>query len=167
MQEEPSTGIAETFDITSELARPRLIAILFCDWVNQTADNKANLIGTFDRILMARRASVTPQFTLFVRLAQVPEGSIHVRVYDPSGKLGLDAMVEHEQTAEPVTEGTPVYIQIIAPMQFEASQAGVYWFDVSYGGKSLGAAPLIVQKLEIDNPQRERVNDPRTTTTGK
>lgn len=151
MQEEPSDGVGEALDINSEFARPRLIAILFCDWANQTIDDKANLIGIFDRILMAGRSSVTPIFTLFIRLAQVTDGPVHLRIIDPSGKLGLDGTIQPEHVA--VNEKEATYVQLIAPMQFEAAQAGIYWFDVSYQGKSLGAAPLVVEKLEKDDPR--------------
>ncbi len=147
MQGKLSEEFGEISDLTSEIARPRLMALLFCDWANQTADNKSNLIGTFDRIFVGPDSKLTPPFTLFIRLAQVTKGPVQIRIIGPDGKIGLDGAIQPEGVT--VTEGEPVYVQAMMHIQFEAELAGIYWFDVSYQGQSLGGASLMVQLRNI------------------
>ena len=149
VQEELIQEADQIVDIASEVARPRLLAILFCDWVNETPENKANLIGAFDRLFVQSDSRLTPPFTLYIRATHVHEGPTLIRVFQPDGRVGLEAAVEPPE----VTEGTdePENLQVIARMQFVAEQVGTYWVEVSYRGQSLGGAPLVVQLRDIDN----------------
>ena len=135
----PSTEIDRTID----MARPRLVALIFCDWANVTTDQKFNLIGTFDRITVSASDKRPPLFALYIRLANTLEDDVHLQVYNPDGTSALEGRFKPQDISSSVHN--PIFLQIAARLQFEAEQDGLYWFEVLYQGQSLGGTALTVQ----------------------
>jgi hypothetical protein len=132
-------------NIEAELSRPRLVALLFCDGANQSKDGKNNILGGFDRIRVPAGHSLTPVFALFVRTAETIEHPVELTVFAPAGVPVAGVRYQSKEVAR-VGEHPefPVHVQVLAGFQFPVQGAGVYWFDVSYAGVSLGGAALIV-----------------------
>jgi hypothetical protein len=145
---------AVSVDLEKELAAPRLVALLFCDWANQTRDGKNNLVGAFDRIFVREGQKETHAFFIFLRTAETVGEPLQVTIFSPGGAIvaGLQYGVTefHRDIEHPEH---PLYIQIMLPVQFPVPMPGVYWVNISYGGKSLGGAALIVElaKPEAQN----------------
>src|SRR3954467_7946961 len=89
----PGKGI----DLSKEIARPQLVALLFCDWANLTIDGKFNLIGAFDRISILEGGKRTPVFSVFIRVAHAVEEPIQLRVFGPDNTLGLEATAQSSE----------------------------------------------------------------------
>lgn len=135
--------IPATIDLSIERPKPRLIALLFCDFMNMTGDKKANLLGIFDRVYVRPDSILTPRFSVFVRTAETHETPIRTTVYAPDGTA--IAQFTSVSTTEEFIPDLPKNIQAMFNMQFNAHLEGVYWFDVSVGGQSLGGAGLVVE----------------------
>jgi hypothetical protein len=132
-----------TIDVSEVLPKPRLEAVLFCEYANQTSDGKTNLLGIFERIYVNRETKQSGGFFLFVRLAEAIEGLIQISLLDSNGKPVLAVGVD---LSGAVFEGHyPKMLQVLDRVAFQATELGVYWLDVTYKGESLGGAPLIVE----------------------
>lgn len=132
-----------TVDVAQVLQKPRLEAVLFCEYANRTEDEKTNLSGIFERIFVNRETKLSGGFFLFVRLAEAGEGPIQIVLLDPANKpvLGIGA----DLSGDLFKGNYPKMIQVLDRVAFQATELGVYWLDVSYKGESLGGAPLIVE----------------------
>jgi hypothetical protein len=138
-----------TVDIEQERKKPRLLAILFCDYLNFTKDDKANLIGIFDRVYVHPEHKMTPQFVLFLRSVETRDEPLKVRVFNPDGKFEVEVAFDKFNASIFSTE-LPAHVQSTVRIQFQVSKAGVYWFDVLYQGESIGGAGLVIEYREVE-----------------
>jgi hypothetical protein len=129
-------------DIELERKRPRLLALLFCDFSSLAKDDKANLLGIFDRIYVDKEKPITPTFVAFVRVAEVTN-SFDITMIAPDNSRVFSIKLQ----VPPVdfTKSLPRQAQAAQLLQFEVQQEGVYWVDVSYEGKSLGGGGLTIE----------------------
>jgi hypothetical protein len=145
------TPLADTkpVDVHKERARPHLVSILFCDYLNQTEDGKTNLMGIFDRIYVHSMGRLTPTFVLFIRAVDTIEEGLSVRVFAPDGSpvIGVDFA---DFDASMATPGLPVNIQSTLNLRFPVESEGVYWFNVFYKSESLGGAGLVIEYRETE-----------------
>ncbi|MBI3910912.1 MAG: hypothetical protein HY320_08255 [Armatimonadetes bacterium] len=148
MADETASVFRPEIDVQEEIKRPRLIALLFCDWGNQTADHKHNLIGTFDRLIL-RKGRTGHRFYLYVRTAETLDDPINITFFGPGGETV--AGPEYRVTAEDRVPGEPVQPQLMMPFLFAPPVEGIYWVDVSYRRVSLGGAALIVEFQEEED----------------
>ncbi len=129
-----------------ERARPQISAILFSEYINRSHEGKTNLLGVFDRITLPRDAKSTPEFFVFVRTYKVGAGLLQITVFDPTDQpvagAGFDVTDDHLGSA------IVSHIQVILKMKFQVQGDGVYWFDVSHNGVSLGGEAL---RVSIDH----------------
>ncbi|HKG60657.1 MAG TPA: hypothetical protein VKB05_12935 [Pyrinomonadaceae bacterium] len=139
-------------NLSDERSKPRLLALLFCDYINQTKEEKTNLVGVFDRIYVHPDKKKTPRFALFIRFAEALDGPVTLTVFGPSGQPVFGAEFDANAAQfEAVRERQPEYprqVQAIVGLQFEAKTEGLYWFDVSYMSQSLGGAGLPVEFIK-------------------
>lgn len=134
----PSTEI----DKTVVRDRPQLIALLFCDLVNITKEGKHNLIGVFDTITIPAGETLTPVFTLFIRVAHAVGEPLQLRVFGPDNDLVVQGRITLPDQAS--SSDPPGPVQLAAQLQFEPKLSGAYWFEVVYGEQSLGGAALLI-----------------------
>jgi hypothetical protein len=128
--------------VDDERKRPRLLAILFCDFINTTGDEKPNLLGVFDNITVDRTVKTTPHFFVFIRVAEITD-SFQTTVFNGDNQPVLQfrsfVRVKEGQFAPDL----PRQMQTILRLQIsQIEKEGVYWFDVSHQGNSLGGAGL-------------------------
>lgn len=145
-------------DLGSEVARPRLLSILFCDWSNQTIEKKINLIGIFDSIKVSRPDGETPPFTLYLRMCNVKAGNLMVDIFSPSGDRIGHAEFEFQQDDQDDVGWIP-NLQTVTPMFFASRESGMYWFAVSLDGEVLGGAGLRVERLNQPLAQEDQNED--------
>ncbi len=141
MSEEAIVKPEINIDVAQEVKKPRLQAVLFCDYSSDSIDNKANLLGIFDRIYVHPDKKATPEFELYVRTVETL-GRLKVSIIDPSGNLV--SVITYSEKGERTTPNLPLLVELQATVRFKASVEGVYWFDVSCEGESLGGAGLAV-----------------------
>ncbi len=139
--------------VDDERAKPRLIAMLFCDYLNQTGDGKTNLSGVFDRVYVNKEKKKTPRFGVFIRTAETLTEPITLSVFSPSKKLLIafhfsGDIAQFEAQAGERPADYPKQIQAILGMEFAAEEEGVYWFDISYKGSSIGGAGLPIEYIK-------------------
>lgn len=139
-------------DRSAVIGRPRLEALLFCDWANETAEHKHNLIGSFDHVYVDAEERMTPAFWIYVKVGLIQPDVLTLHVYDPTGTLSVDASFTlHDVPAVgddmKVQGDTTTFkkVQIVNRIQFRALMEGEYWFDVSFKGERLGGAPLSIE----------------------
>jgi len=147
MPEQPVAAPSINVDVSTEKAKPRLLALLFCDFTNMTKDDKPNLLGVFDRIYVDPEKKLTPHFVVFIRVAEVTE-PFEITVIAPDG--GVGPQIKSSLEGAQFTEGLPRQVQTALLLQFEIKTEGVYWFDVSYKGETLGGAGLTIQFRETE-----------------
>ena len=127
--------------------QPRLLSLLFCDYVSRTDDKKVNLLGIFDRVFMHPEEKQAPVFFVFARVAEAYEEPLYLRVFspdnEPQAELKFDPPV---MLTEP---NMPKQIQVILKLQIGFKKTGTYWFDLSYQGNSIGGAGLVVGHKEV------------------
>lgn len=146
----------DTTNPSESLRKPRLEAMLFCDYATQTIDGKYILGGIFERFVFTHEEEkVTHYFYLFLRLGQTTDGQIQVAFYDPIGKI--ISAVAFEVSPAQFVGNYPPQINFLDKVRFSTPVEGVYWFDISYQGESLGGAPLIVDfmKPEAEKDEHE------------
>ena len=149
MDEQPFEPVL-TIDVAKERERPQLVALLFCDYANQTRDSKNNLLGTFDVLFVdPQKSKSTPPFVMFLRTYRVQLGQLQISIFAPSGELGAAFRVE-VSTREDEPVDSRVHLQALMRVQFEVSEEGGYWVDVSHDGISLGGALLTIRFRKED-----------------
>jgi hypothetical protein len=144
--------IPVSIDIETELQKPRLISLLFCDFVNETDDKKANVLGVFDRVYVHPDNNITPRFWLFLRTAETHKGRVNTTIIAPDNKT-IEQLASYYTDEPVIASEIPVNLQGVIPIQFMARIEGVYWFDISYEGESLGGAGLVVEFRETETRQ--------------
>jgi hypothetical protein len=137
-------------DVAEERRKPRLLALLFCDYLNWTREDKTNLIGIFDRIYVHPERRATPTFVLFTRSAETTEEGLSVRVFAPDGSPAIALDFAGAGAEVTFTPNLPAHINSTLKIQFQASQEGVYWFHVFYKSEPLGGAGLVVEYRETE-----------------
>jgi len=139
-------------DLSDERSRPRLLALLFCDYINQTVEGKVNLAGVFDRIYVHPEKKRTPRFALFVRFAEALDSPVTLTVFGPEGDpvfgFQFDPNRSQFEALPERRSDYPKQIQAVLGMQFKAETEGVYWFDISFRSQSLGGAGLPVEFIK-------------------
>ena len=130
-------------NIAEELGKPRLVALLFCDYLDRTKEGKSNLAGAFDIIYVDPERKRTPPFFLFVRTAETGSGPLQVTFFDPNGAVAAAATFKAAHHTP--TPGQPGHMQVLARLQLDTPVEGVYWVDVSHNGQTLGGAALTVE----------------------
>jgi hypothetical protein len=133
-----------TIDPAAERARPRLIALLLCDYLNQTAEKKYNLMGTFDRIVVDAEKRTTPNFMLYVRTNHIGLGEMQVVIFGPSNAV-VGGMLTEVRRQEDVPDDAPEVLQFALQVQFTVEEPGEHWIDISHNGVSIGGAPLTIE----------------------
>lgn len=142
-------------DVAQERGKPRLLAILFCEYAGIAQDTKHFFVGSFERFTFGPiEAKITTSFFLFVRTSETRDGRLQIAVIDPKGKV-IMAMAFLVQP-EGFTDDTPATVQFLDRIQFAVPIEGVYWFDVSYKGESLGGAPLVIEFLKQEESKDEQ-----------
>lgn len=148
---EDTAAIPEVnIDVTQEREKPRLVSVLFYDFANRTGNGKFNLSGIFDRIFVDAEKKRTRSFGMFIKTAETHEGIIRVLILDPNGQLiaALDfGLAEKEFPKDEKYHIT----QASGGIEFDTPVEGLYWFDVSYNGKSLGGTALQVDFAISEN----------------
>jgi len=139
-------------NLSDEKSKPRLLALVFCDYMNRTEDGKINLIGIFDRIYVNPEKKKTPRFALFIRFAEALDGPVTLTVFEPMEQpvfgLQFDPNASQFEAVPERRSEYPRQVQSLIVMQFEAKIEGVYWFDISYKSQSLGGAGLPVEFIK-------------------
>lgn len=137
-------------DVAQVREKPRLVSLLFYDFANRTGNGKFNILGVFDHIIVDAEKKRTRSFGMFVKTAQAHEGVIRILILDPDGQLiaGLDFGVAEKEY--PKDEKYHV-AQASGVIEFDTPVEGLYWFDVSYNGKSLGGTGLQVDFKPSEN----------------
>jgi hypothetical protein len=138
-------------DLENERAKPRLLAVLFADYLNHTKEDKVNLMGVYDRIYVNRELKKTPPINLFVRLSEALETPISVTVFSPANKpMSSVQFAASRRQFEESGNRPPEYPkqwQTAMTLQFPVETEGVYWFDISYKGQTLGGVGLPIEFL--------------------
>lgn len=143
-----------TTNPSESLQKPRLEAILFCDYATRTIDGKYILGGIFERFVFTHKEEkVTHYFYLFLRFGQTTNGQIQVALYDPNGEI--ISAVAFEVSPAQFAGNYPPQINFLDKVRFSTPVEGVYWFDISYQGESLGGAPMIIDFLEPEADKDE------------
>lgn len=151
MSKEATVEPKVSTSIAQERKKPRLLSIVFCDFASFTKEDKTNLLGIFDRVFVHPEVKQTPRFVLFVRTAETIEDQIQVTAIDPQGNVNLGFSYGGEK--HEFTPNLPAQMQLVIDVQFIASIEGLYWFDVSYKGKSLGGAGLVVEYRQMEEKE--------------
>lgn len=145
MSEEAITSVQlvrPNIDVEQERKRPRLEVLLFCHYAALDKQGKGTFAGTFDRLFVDPAVKQSGTFYLVVRTGETRTGKITVSIISPKDEL-LGNLFYEPQVDRPPDE--PSHIQFIEGMGFQADEEGIYWFDVSFNGESLGGTSLTVK----------------------
>lgn len=121
--------------------RPRLLALVFCDYGNVAQDGKFNVMGIFDRVVSPRFPHKFT-FYLYVRFMEVLRGEIEIECTAPSGRAV--AKMIFPVPPEDTGDEHPLFLQALARTNALLAEPGLHWFTVRYEGEELGRAPLNV-----------------------
>lgn len=138
-------------DVSEELKRPRLLAVLFCDYAIMSREEKPVLVGVFDRIFVDRLRQQTPRFGIYLRLAEL-EGGFTTTIIGPDNV----AVAQFRSTIEEVDRKElelPKQVHTILGMELSVEKEGVYWVHVEHQGVSLGGAALPIHFREEGGQQ--------------
>lgn len=136
--------------------KPRLEAILFCDYANRLHDGKLILSGCFDRIIFsAEEDKISIPFFLFIRTMEATEGFVQVSLIDPNETIVLAFQLEVGKLE--FMPDMPAQVDFLQRLQFPVPYEGYYWFDVSYNGESIGGSALAIEyrKPEVKKDEHE------------
>ncbi|MBA3243210.1 MAG: hypothetical protein H0T60_18475 [Acidobacteria bacterium] len=151
MSNEIETTVNANMDSSKKWQQPRLESILFCDSYSITEDGKTNLLGIFDRIYVDPEIKQTPPFKIFTRTAETKQDSIQIIGYAPNGAISTVVAFGRIPASE-FTPNLPANLHSIANMgPFHVPMEGVYWFDVSFKGQSVGGAALVIEFRETED----------------
>lgn len=153
MAEEVATIPTVSIDVAKEREKPRLVSLLFFDDANEGANAKVNLMGVFDRIWVNPETLQTHPFGIFIRTGWTFDGEVVVRILDPNGVVvgGIDYSTELPDGLE----RRPFQGQVLFTLQFNVTVEGLYWFDVSFNGQSIGGTALLVEFKKIEGNKDE------------
>lgn len=122
--------------------QPRLLSLLFCDYISRTDDKKVNLLGIFDRAFVHSEEKQSPVFFIFGRVAEAFREPLWLRVFDPDNEP--QAEMRFDPPVMPTEPNMPKQVQFLMKLQMRFNKIGTYWFDLSYQDNSLGGAGLVV-----------------------
>lgn len=129
---------------SEEVKKPRLGAVLFCEYATLTEKGTYVLAGCFERLLFAKDDQrITSSFFLYVKTGETKNGEFQVTIIDPNDKI-ISAF-SYEVDAKSLIPGIPASLHFLKRIQFHVPVEGVYWFNVSFSGESLGGAPLMIE----------------------
>ncbi|MBI3653197.1 MAG: hypothetical protein HY231_19390 [Acidobacteria bacterium] len=80
-----------SIDIEKERTKPRLVALLFCEYGSVSKDGKPSIAGVFDRVHIKPNSKY--QFFMFVRIAEAL-GALEIQMFNPDGKINSGAHLE-------------------------------------------------------------------------
>lgn len=135
MAEDTAAIPSVNIDVAQERKKPRLEALLFCDYVAITTEKKAVLAGIFDKLTI-QEDDRTVAFSLYIRTAETRE-PMQLSIFGPDNILGMVGMIRPQESL-PDDEDKTLHIQMTVAISFEVPMEGIYWFDISYKGQSLG-----------------------------
>ena len=141
---------------SEEVKKPRLGAILFCEYAARTDKDTYLLAGCFERFLFSKDdPKVTTPFYLYVRTTETKDGDFQVAIIDPNDKVIL--AFSYEVASKRVIPGIPASIHFLERIRIPVPVEGIYWVDVSFNGETLGGAPLIVDfsKEKVEEDERK------------
>jgi hypothetical protein len=128
---------------SEEVKKPRLGAILFCEYAAITEKGTYLFAGCFERFAFTKdEPKVTSHFFLYVRASQTREGDFQVAIIDPNDTTIL--AFSYDLTSAGLLPDLPASVHFIQKVKFPVKTEGTYWVDVSFKGESLGGAPLLV-----------------------
>lgn len=129
---------------SEEVKKPRLGAILFCEYAALTEKGTYLFAGCFERFIFKKdEPRVTSQFYIYVRASQTREGDFQVAIIDPNDTTILAFSYDLDSTG--LIPNLPASIHFVQRIKFPVAVEGAYWVDVSFKGESLGGAPLLVE----------------------
>ncbi len=117
-----------------------LKAILACEGVSRSPDNKTTLYGIFDKLFISD-LSETFSFHLFIKLGGEGVQKISVDLLDGGGKSALG---KEKINFQPELQGGGLEANINLILAFK--KEGVFKAVVSTGTKVLGEYPITVRK---------------------
>lgn len=132
---------------------------LLADFVNETKEGKANIIGEFDRIHSPTVPVVHPFLSIAARFeAHISEGTDHevqIGLYDEDGKeiLPLSPPIPLKFVA--IGRGKPLRGNIIAQLSgVNFPHYGDYAFHLLVDGRHMASVPFTV--AQMPTPKRHR-----------
>lgn len=143
-------------DIAQERVKPRLVALLFFDFLSFTKEDKPNLLGVFERVFVPRDEKKVPPIGFFLRTAYTVRGRIQITIYAPSGLAtgGFGFELDEQKIAE--TKAT--HTQLIGTVGFETPEEGTYWIAVLYNDELLGGVRLSVEFRPPEEKKHEHAS---------
>src|SRR3954466_3334073 len=112
----------ENLNIEERWRVPRLAALLFVDYFNQTSDGKYNLVGIFDKYTVDPASPKTRPFGLFVRTTETRDGQILILGHSPDGLSFLQVRLEVQHMDN--DPDSPTHIQLALPLDLEFKTEG-------------------------------------------
>jgi hypothetical protein len=143
-----------SIDIEKERTKPRLIALLFCEYGNTSSDGKANISGIFDRIYI--KPNNKRRFFMFIRTAET-FGVLELHLFRPDGKIDAGALLQPLAETEP-NPANINYLQAFIRFDLEVTQEGIYWFKVLHNGEDLGGNGIKAEFKKDGEPPENRGN---------
>lgn len=142
-------------DLSSIKDKPQLVSLLFYNFVNETKENKLNLIDIFDRLYVDINTKISTPFGVFIRVVNALGSPVRCDVFSPENVFtgGLSFSVRRDYTLEDGRK--PIQMQVAGHMVLRTPIQGTYWFIVSYEGKVLGACPLLVEHKNLEELKGE------------
>jgi hypothetical protein len=129
---------------SEEVKKPRLGAILFCEYATMTEKGTYVFAGCFERFVFGKdEPKVTSNFFLYVRASETREGDFQVAIIDPNDTPIMAFKYDIESSGFMLN--VPASVHFAQRIKFPVAVEGTYWVDVSFNGESLGGAPLLVE----------------------
>lgn len=145
MSEENTFVPKVTINVAEERKKPRLEAILFCEYASKTTTDTPVFAGCFDRLFFSKgKERVTSSFYLYVQTGETRSGDLQIAIFSPDDKLHLAISFDMGEGREYLPD-YPVQAKVLQRIQFPVPIEGNYWFDVSCNGESLGGRALIIE----------------------
>jgi hypothetical protein len=130
-----------SIDIEKERIKPRLVALLFCEYGNTSSDGKLNISGIFDRIHI--EPNHKHRFFMFIQVAET-FSMLELQLFRPDGKIDGGALLQPlvEKECNPTNIN---YLQALIRFDLEVTQEGIYWYRVLHKGEDLGGNGIKVE----------------------
>jgi hypothetical protein len=155
---EQSTFIPKvSINVDEERKRPRLEAILFCEYASKSTTETPVFAGCFDRLYFSKEeAKVTSNFYLYVQTGETRRGDLQIAIFSPNDELHFAIAFDMGDEQEYLPK-YPAQAKVLQRIRFPVPVEGNYWFDVSNNGKSLGGRALIIEfeKEEVEKDEHE------------
>jgi hypothetical protein len=130
-------------------AGPFVAMAVFCQRVDRQADGTVDVIGVIDGLHVGRPEDTPdPESPPVVRLM----GVISIRAGEARGRRTIGLLAHFPDGALGATLSRLIVLSddspgatVSVPLELEARDAGVYWFDVTCDGALLTRMPLVIQ----------------------